>query len=367
MPLGIKVILILGLMATLALLAQIAVIGHSVLPAFDTVEREAARNQLSRVVLGLEAEVASLDDLAGDWAAWGDSYRFLKAPAEDYPHAELVYGNLASGQFDLFGFYNAQGDLLWGAVSDREIAGADGLAARLTAMLRKELPLAVRSLPKGQSGLLGSEVAPLIVSAHPVTPSATGDQPLGKLVIARFLEGALLDRMTRYSGASFETADDPALLDRLIGERSGQSRDPDTGTFLGLQRDIFGDPLLALRVAVPKGLMDQGRAGLSEAVGAFLIIALAAFILTLGSLQLVLLRPLTGLAGRIIKIGFEADWTVRLKERRSDVIGIIGREFDELLDRLESLTAARGSEVPDASFRPISSKHAGKDEAGETD
>lgn len=367
MPLGIKVILILGLMATLALLAQIAVIGHSVLPAFDAVEREAARDQLGRVVLGLEAEVASLDDLAGDWAAWGDSYRFLKAPAEDYPHAELVYGNLASGQFDLFGFYNAQGELLWGAVSDRKIAGADGLAERLTAMLRKELPLAVRSLPKGQSGLLGSEVAPLIVSAHPVTPSATGDQPLGKLLIARFLEGALLDRMVRYSGAFFEIEDDPSVLEELTEEADGATQDAETGALLGLQRDVFGDPLLALRVQAPEGLMDAGRAGLSEAVGAFLIIAFAAFVVTLGCLQLVLLRPLTKLGGRMIKIGFEADWRVRLRERRGDVIGIIGREFDELLDRLETLTAARGPEVPDASFRPIPSKHAGKDEAGEAD
>ena len=365
MPLGIKVILVLGLMATLALLAQIAVIGHSVLPAFDAVEREAARDRLARVVLGLEAEIESLDDLGGDWAAWGDSYRFLKAPAGDYPHAELVYGNLASGQFDLFGFYSAQGELLWGAVSDRKIAGADGLAARLTAMLRKDLPLAVRSLPRSQSGLLGSDVAPLIVSAHPVTPSATGDQPLGKLLIARFLEGALLDRMTRYSGAFFEVDDDPAVLQELIEEPDGQTRDVEAGALLGLRRDVFGDPLLALRVQAPEGLMNEGRTGLREAVGAFLIIAFAAFIVTLGCLQLVLLRPLTRLAGRIINIGYEADWRARLRERRGDVIGIIAREFDELLDRLEAATPAQGSEAASAPFRPVPAEPAGKDEKGE--
>lgn len=363
MPLGIKVILILGMTATLALIAQIAVIGNSILPAFDAVESAAAREQLERVVVGLQAEVEAVDDLAADWAAWSDSYRFLKAPEDDYPHADLVYGSLASGNFDLFGFYSPQGELLWGAVSDRSIAGMSGLVDRLTALLRSELPLSIRSLPNAEAGLLANEIAPLIVSAHPVTPSPTGDQPLGKLVVARFLEGGLLERIARHSGVEFEFDDAPDLLAGLAKEPAGEVLEAETGAVLSLRRDLFGDPHLALRVRAPQGLMDDGRTRLREAVGAFLIISFVVFILTLACLQITLLRPLTLLAKRIVEIGFEADWRGRLNERRGDVIGIIGREFDELLDRMSILASAteRKSEGTRPTFRPVSPKQ-GDDE-----
>ena len=74
----------------------------------------------------------------------------------------------------------------------------------------------------------------------------------------------------------------------------------------------------------------------------FFLIALVVFFLIFLAMQLVVLRPLAQLARRIVLIGYESDWRARLNERRRDVIGLIAREVDELLDKLVELSPAGG-------------------------
>ena len=365
MQLGIKMILILGAVIAAALVAQIGVVGRTILPSFDAVERSVALERLDRVEAVIDAEIEQLDGLAGDWAVWADSYHFLKAPADGYDHEELVYGSLASGSFDLFGLYTPQGDLVWGAVSDREINGVAGLADDLSAILRERLPLRLRALPEAMKGMAASELAPLMVTARPVTPSATGDQPLGKLLIARFLDQAAVEEFSHRSGADFTLKDAPSDASGSTGAGAADSAatwadhyDPDQASAVGLRRDILGAPLLTLQVAAPVGMMDAGRQGLADAVTQFFVIALVVFFLIFLAMQLVVLRPLTQLARRLVMIGYESDLRARLNERRRDVIGLIAREIDELLEKLSAVSPANGSkgEQQDSSLTPLPPK-----------
>ncbi len=340
MPLGIKVLLTLLAGATLALLAQIAILGENLLPGFEAIDRKAAEREVRQVRLALESEVEKIEAFGRDWAGWDESYLFLANPSEELPQSDLVYASLASEAIDFFGLYDPKGDLHWAGISDRHVEGLSDTSAGLSRLVKSGLPLRTRALPEQSVGLLGSEAGPIMIAAFPVIPHQTSHQPLGKLVVGRLLDADLLARLAGKTGLTFDLQAAPAPTQQEDTARGaaaslefleGQAR---ARTVLA---DALGIGTFHLTVELPDGALRQGTAAVGESVLAFAAIAVALVVFCFVIIYVFVVQPLVRLSHRLIVLVHEERWSERLNVQRSDVLGLLGDEVDGLLTRLENL------------------------------
>ncbi|MAB52584.1 MULTISPECIES: CHASE4 domain-containing protein [unclassified Marinobacter] len=106
------------LMAVVLAVASFFIQRHLIFPAFATIERDSARDQIDRVVRRIEAQLETIEFTVYDWAAWDDTYEFSNDLNQRY-----VTSNLQPDTFENFGFEVAlimdrNGNSLWAGVFD---------------------------------------------------------------------------------------------------------------------------------------------------------------------------------------------------------------------------------------------------------
>ena len=129
-----KVLLILTGIFVLCGTAEYAIHRFIIYPSFLALERDEAQKDLERTVQALKREIHHLDSLAHDWSMWNDTYRFVRAPFEDYVRSRPILSSLLKDSVNLIYICDAAGR--WGLeqgcrefASDVYIDDHDSLAA----------------------------------------------------------------------------------------------------------------------------------------------------------------------------------------------------------------------------------------------
>ncbi len=99
--------------------------------------------------------------------------------------------------------------------------------------------------------------------------------------------------------------------------------------------DVYGRPLLTLRVEVPRRITAQGRAAVTYASVYLVGAAVAALLALLIVLNRVVLEPLARVTRHAITVGEGTDLGARLNLQSRDEIGRLAHEFDRMVARVE--------------------------------
>ena len=127
------------------------------LGSFAELEEQYARRDVERVLSALSDELAALDTLLFDWAAWDDTYTFIEDANEEYIESNLVDETFTSPRLNLMLFINSSGQIVFGKGFDldneEEISVPQSLQEHLTddALLRH---------PDTESNITGSVLLP---------------------------------------------------------------------------------------------------------------------------------------------------------------------------------------------------------------
>lgn len=89
-----------------------------ILPSFQLLQNENAQKDSKRVVQAIQREVHHINNLCFDWAAWDDTYNFVKSFSKDYIEANLVFSSFQGNNLNLIYFYDHMGKVVWGEVYD---------------------------------------------------------------------------------------------------------------------------------------------------------------------------------------------------------------------------------------------------------
>src|SRR6202034_1585042 len=98
--------------------------------------------------------------------------------------------------------------------------------------------------------------------------------------------------------------------------------------------DVYGRPLLALRVDVPRRITQRGHTAIGYASAYLVGAALVVLILLVLVLNRVVLKPLAQVTRHAVSLGESEDLGARLDFKGSDEIGQLAREFDRMLERV---------------------------------
>lgn len=344
MSISIKVLgLVTGMFISVTLLT-LAVQQLVMKPAFDLLELRRAERDLARTVDSLQRDIDLLDNQVNDWAAWDESYQFVKDRNQVFIDENLVGESFANSHLNLICYVNSNGDIVWGEARESgtlEVFAMPGFFQRLTA----GDPLVThRNVDDNHKGLVLTERGPMIVVSRPVITTRREGPVRGSLLMGRLLTEEELNGIasrTRVQLDCWLLGRDSIPAEFVLARAAAPERadwlipvDRDALHAYQVLPDLYGRPLLLFRVLVPREISRQGALAANVAswssICGGLAIVLGLWIL----LKRQIVSPLLMLSKHAVRVGSQDDLRARLRLQRSDEIGTLAREFDGMVERL---------------------------------
>ncbi|GAC1453568.1 MAG: hypothetical protein PVS2B3_05860 [Steroidobacteraceae bacterium] len=338
-----KVIALIAAIFAILGAAEILVERQVVMPSFAELERSDARTAMRRIHYQLDLSIDRMALLAADWGNWSDTYRFV----QDHDLA-FIKTNINSVAIKQLGVnvvlvVDLAGNIALG--TDMDLSSEHPLGLELAA--RKELPADFpwrASVRDGRPvrGLLQTNRGVLMLAGAPVL-DGVGRGPVRGMVIM----GRLLDQSVVGSIAS-QAQTQLAVLSPTPGAPAERltARAATTSVYQDVD-DIYGRPIVTLRVDVPREITRRGQVAVTYASICLVAAAVIVLILLVVVLNRMILGPLAIVTRYAVALGEDKDLTARLELKRGDEIGVLAREFDRMVARV----AQTRTQLVDQSFQ----------------
>jgi sensor domain CHASE-containing protein len=337
-----KVIALIGAIFLILGLAQVLVEKQVVMPSFAELERADARTAMRRIEYALESTLNELSLSAADWGNWADTYRFVQDHNPEFIAANI--SNIALRELNANALIIVDDGGRFVQAKDLDLQSDQPLKLDLTThdALPADFPWQANLRGgKAARGLLPTNKGILMLAAAPVLDGAGRGPSRGLVMIGRLLSPTVV----RHIGAQAQ-----AELAMLAPEEVAGQELVETDTQTRVYRafgDVYGHPIMTLRVDVPRRITARGQAAVAYASGCLMAAAVIVLILLVMVLNRAILRPLALLTNYAVALGKDRDLTTRLDLKRRDEFGVLGREFDRMVERV----AESRTQLVDQSFQ----------------
>jgi len=320
------------------------------LSGFANLEEQHTHQNVERALSALFDEIANLDTMVFDWAAWDDTYAFIEDGNEEYIRSNLVDETFTSPRLNLTLFVNSSGQVVFGKAFDlydeEEVMIPQGIQEHLTgdAFLLRH--------PDTESSITGIVLlpaGPMLVASRPILTSEEEGPICGTLIMGRYLDFAEVERLAQTTHLSLTVfqLDDPQMPPDF---QTAQSALLSEGTPIfvrplnaeaiagyALLKDVYGEPALVLRVDMPREIYAQGQATMWYLVGSLLVIGLVFSGVSLLLADKLLLSRLARLSAAVSSIGASADLSARVAATGKDELLRLTGAINGMLAALEQV------------------------------
>lgn len=344
-----KLVLLIAPLFLAYTLAQYFLFNTTVLESFQELEKQDSSRFLGAINGTLEREVKAVEQLCRDWAIWDDTYAFAVNSNEEYLASNLYASYVASTEIHLFVVINNAGELVYGSafepVSGETISLEEvGLPSSFREDLFGKLFENKEAIDVSVSGYMQTQQGLMIVSAMPILTSNSLGPHKGVLVMGRLMDEDSQMRLEAQTGISFELIPINGSSENVefgslvpvfsLGESTKVIATVDQLHIYQRYESVFDNPLFFVHVRYPRSIMNQGiettELILLQSVSVGLLILLG---LWLGT-RLLIVSPLLNISAKMTKMGAGVKGVERLQVKRADEIGLLAKNFDQLLDRI---------------------------------
>jgi PAS domain S-box-containing protein len=331
-----------GLVGGLYTLARVLL-----LRGYSNLETDFVHRDMDEVSSALTDELAALDRSEIDYAAWNQTYLFLKGRNPHYGATDLP--PIAMGQLKLnfVVILDNSGRVVfsrgYNLVTLDEVPVPPDLLDHLKP---GSLLLAHENVSDKHSGVLVLASGPVLVDSRPVVTTNSEGPIVGTMIMGRALDGDEILRLSEMTHLSVGVARlDSAALPDDFREAANELSDSNSTRVkpLGVDfvaayreiRDVDGKPAIILRVRVQRVIYQQGQTTLLQ----FLLLLLAAG-LTFGAVTLYLLERtvlsrVANMSESITRIGTSGDLSARLAVAGRDELAFLGSAINGMLEDLD--------------------------------
>lgn len=331
---------IAGIFAILGV-AQVLVERHVIMPSFAELERADAGVAMRRIQNAFDLTLDRITVLASDWGNWATVYRFMQDRNAAPMEADITDSNVREIGVNLVLVVDLDGKVVF----SRTVNLPAGQVLELASLpsLPAQFPWRT-NLSSGRSvkGLLPTNLGILMLAAGPILDGNGRGDSRGMMILGRLLTADEIRNIGVQAQANVSLLPAPGLSgpDRLS---QGDKLTHVDRTFI----DIFGRPIMTLRVDVPREITASGRKAVAYASASLLAAAILMLLLQVVVLNKVVLNPLAVLTRHAVTIGKDSDLTTRLDLQRQDEFGVLAREFDRMVERV----AESRTQLVDQSFQ----------------
>jgi two-component system, NtrC family, sensor kinase len=344
-----KVIAILALLIASVLLAQHFIASRVVMPEFLALEHQKGTRDTNRVEIALAMKLDQMEGNVRDYAQWDPMYAFLKDRNPELPLGTLTPRAFKNLQLNCIYIFDETGHKVWGETRDCATTlpmDIPGLPEAEFSDLGKRFRNS--SLPEPISGLLACGDRVMLVAFSPVLTSkgegpARGHAVFGRLLLPRELAYLSEQVQVKFSlcnrlpALNAPEKDDAPQAKGIIFDNIDEQR---LDVYSPLV-DLNGKRIGWIATHIPRQISAQGRQALR---GSLYIIGIAGLLILAAaywSFGHFVVKPIEKLTRHVLWIRQSGDLTNRLNVRRTDEVGILASEFDQLLSTLANDRASR--------------------------
>ena len=326
------VMMIAALFAALGVTA-VFVAYDVLMPSFVSLEHREANVAMRRIQFALDRTFSQLSLSAGSWGNWTDAWRFAADHNQTFVREQVTRSGLKQLNINALVFVDPDGHFIASATVDLQTEQPIDLDFVNERRLNRDFPWR-DGLRAGQlqHGFLQTNRGILLLASAPVLDGFSHGPARGSVIMGRLMSPSEIAAIGAQAQAEFTVL--PA------SRANGSAGLVETDDLIQLYQplsDIYGRPILTLRVDVPREITRRGHAAVRYAL-AYLM---AAAILIVGVLIVVLnrtvLNPLARVTRHAVAIGEGAEITTRLNFRGNDEISLLAREFDKMVAQVVRL------------------------------
>ena len=330
-------------------------------PRFDELERRSAQTDAQRVRRALTAELTALEARCSEWAAWNETCAFVAGSRDDsdpererrvadFRERNLGLAAFRQSRIDLLYLVDADGTVRFGRVRDLESGAELRLAEldfeRLTPghpfLLQPGRAGAAESRQVG--GLALTELGPMFVASRPLECGEGGS-----VILGRILSPAVLAQLSERTEVPFEVlrldrelppidaavlAETTASVEPVVATRSEAALD----AWVALD-DLRGRPALLVRASLPRSISASGADALRFALISTIAAGMLLLLVLLTVLRRAVVDPIARLTAHAVEIGRSDDYGRKVALARDDELGVLSREFESMMGKLETSRA----------------------------
>lgn len=318
--------------------------------SYADLEEQTMFRNVQYVLSQISTTIEDLNRIATDYASWDDTYRFMETLDQDYVDSNYIDSTYSNNQLNVIMLIDNSGKVTYANAYDFNKETFISIPEQLQ-VLDPDNPLLtpIRS-EKNVAGLLVAGSQPMFVASRPILTSSSEGPSQGALIMARFLDDAMVAHLVETVQMSFEAAytADPALDPQLRAVQNTmltQDVDvlvqPETQEVIAgyaIVNDIYDNPAIILRTLSPREIHAQGRVAL-DYLGVAILLAGVVFSgamwWLLGRLVLARLSEFRADVTHIGVLGGTGDFSSRVPVRGTDEFSQLGITVNVMLDNLE--------------------------------
>jgi signal transduction histidine kinase/DNA-binding response OmpR family regulator len=299
-------------------------------PSFAELEREDARTAIRRVNYALELRLKGLGVSAAGWGNWTETYAFVQDHNPAFITTNMTPTTLKQLDVSLMLIIDVNGRVVLSDAFDLNANRPLDLDLRHL----KELPPAFPWRANLQEfrpihGLIRTEQGVMMIAGSPVLDGNEGGPVRGMVILGRLLSPTEVGEIGSQAQAvvSMVSGGGVEATERVV----------ESGTTTQVYRsfsDVYGHPVMTLRVDIPRQITQRGHAAVAYATLYLIGSAVAVVALLIVILNRLIVQPLGQMTNHAVLIGEDRDLNARLDFKGQDEIGVLAREFDRMVERV---------------------------------
>ena len=336
-----------------------------VLPAFGDLENEAARRDVRLCTGALNRDIELISNLANDWSAWDDAYRYVQGKYDLFEKVNLIDESFSNSKLNVIALFDEKKGLVWEGGRSLETLEKVDFSSLFAILTDPKSDLLDYGDPEdSKQGILLTDLGPVLTAIRPIITSKRAGPIRGALVMGRLLTEDEIGGLAKRAQANLalwpvtdkgipENA--RALLDDgLIGTTEVAILAGDSHMLQAFQviPDISGNPALLLRINVPRTITSQGKIAVTVATSSSIVGGLLMVVGAGWMIRRLVIKPVELMAAHALEVGEKGNLKSRLGFARGDEIGVMANAFDHMVEsiaesRRKLLEAAHRSGMAD--------------------
>jgi signal transduction histidine kinase/sensor domain CHASE-containing protein len=325
--------------------------------SFQRSEEQNTSQMIEQAIGAFDDKLRRLDILNRDWAAWDDTYNFVKSPSEneDYLEVNFIDATFADPELNFILIIDNSGHLVHGEAFDLNTGEEVPIPESLQEHISDEALIRHEGVDDSVIGIILLPEGPLLVSSRPIVTSEREGPIEGTIIMAQFMDSSLVGALsgTIHLPLALWTVNDMNMPSDLEVARSSLtieapvlvraiSSESMAGYFL--LKDIYGNPAIIFRLTILRAIYAQSVATIRYFSLAIMAFALLCAFLFPQLLKRLVISRVARVGEFMGDIGATGDLSKRLTIQGNDEIAKLAKDINttiEALEKAESNTKAQ--------------------------
>ena len=328
-----------------ALMAAIPILSTKLLlSSYEQQEQREVRRTVQQVEQAIKTKKNDLDIVLQGWSNWDDMYYFMSGEYDDFQAYVLDTDHHIFSETNAFIILDTDGELKFGQIFKNGTRSQ--LPPSLQPLIDMESDL-FKSLIVNGHGLIQLPEGPMMVVGRPIHNSKRQGEPMGYLLMGRYLDSKEVQQVSENTHTSFNilglhetaTADKQDLLASITDSGGIYIKPINEGIVAGyaVMRDLSDHPIGVIQARMSREIYYNGQQLINQVnralTVAMLLVGVIAFIL----LDYFVIRRVGNLDRELRRLSTTNDFSASMDITGTDEVSSCAQFINSLIWRIEGL------------------------------